>query len=341
KDMLRKRKLSMKGRKCELIERLQLSDLSTSELKMKLRREGLNEVGSKTELIRKVQKLHSKGKEIQGIDTVKDAHRKRGNPWMVLPPMNCNGCGCQVTNNDAMSHLDSCWFTNDGEPNVYLLHAKSADWAEKFELYMAVPLNGSFKDVDLSLRFTWLQCCYGHLSGMEIYSSNAFNNLKETDKDPDPIVTLNSRYYNVEGLSVCENERPMETLLLEYIQDGIQILYEYDAGFTTSILIHNFGKRCLKRPLREETTTTKILMPVMRNEMLTIPCEKCYKKSTLFFMDDEPYDSEDDVSDSDFGMKFFCSDRCALSLGFRRHTLKPFLNSPRSGSCDYRGLNYF
>jgi len=48
----------------------------------------------------------------------------------------------------------------------------------KFELYLAVPIDGSFNDVDLSIRLTWMQCCYGHLSGMEIYSPKAFDNLK-------------------------------------------------------------------------------------------------------------------------------------------------------------------
>jgi len=34
----------------------------------------------------------------------------------------------------------------------------------------------------------------------------------------------------------------MQTPLHEYLQDGVRILYEYDAGFTTSLVIDNLGE---------------------------------------------------------------------------------------------------
>jgi len=61
KEILRERQLPIGGRKSELVERLQLSDLSVSELKIKLKRVGLSDHGSKLDLVRRMQKEKGKG----------------------------------------------------------------------------------------------------------------------------------------------------------------------------------------------------------------------------------------------------------------------------------------
>ncbi|XP_006825468.2 uncharacterized protein LOC102800868 [Saccoglossus kowalevskii] len=346
KEMLRKRHLPIGGNKNELVDRLKLSDLNVSELKIKLKKEGLSVNGSKPDLVKRLLKV--RGKRTKNCDQIEVpvttmAVKPAGNPWKVPLLMKCGGCGQSVPNSDKLSHLDSCWFTNDGPSDVYLLHARSVNWAEKFELYLAVPLNGSFEDIDLLLQFTWMQCCFGHARSLDIYAANVFTNLKDTDDDPDPVMTLTSTY----GLMVDDDIGPMDTALRQYLQNGVRMMYEYGGDYNTSIFVDYIGERRLKRPLQEEKAHAKTIRPVMRNEMLVMPCEHCYKKSTMFFMDDSPYDSDESDEDSfnedgddDCGMKFFCSKACSIFQGHRRRVLKPFLNSPRSGICNYKGKTY-
>ncbi|XP_006813959.1 uncharacterized protein LOC102808488 [Saccoglossus kowalevskii] len=347
KEMLRKRHLPIGGNKNELVERLKLSDLNVSELKIKLKKEGLPVNGSKPDLVKRLLKV--KGQRAENYDQIQDNNgtpkpvKPSGNPWKVPLSMKCGGCDQSVPNSDKLSHLDGCWFTNGGPSDVYILHARSVNWAEKFELYLAVPLDASFEDIDLLLRFTWMQCCFGHARSLDIYAANAFTNLKDTDDDPDPVMTLTSTY----GLMDDDDIGPLDTPLRQYLQDGVRMMYEYGGDYTTSIFVDYIGERRLKRPLQQEKANTKIIRPVMRNEMLVMPCEHCYKKSTMFFIDDSPYDSDDSDEDSfnedgdDCGMKFFCSKACSVYQGHRGRVLKLFLNSPRSGICTYTGKNYF
>jgi len=78
------------------------------------------------------------------VFTVKGVPTEPDNPWMTPAPMNCNGCGSQVPNADKQSHLGSCWFTSDNQPDIYLLHAKSADWAGK------LPINIQLEYISIS-----------------------------------------------------------------------------------------------------------------------------------------------------------------------------------------------
>ncbi|XP_006813960.1 uncharacterized protein LOC102808599 [Saccoglossus kowalevskii] len=285
--------------------------------------------------------------ELTGNAGTSIAVKPAGNPWKVPLSMKCSGCRQSVPNSDKLSHLDECWFNNDGPSDVYLLNARSVYWAEKFELYLAVPLDASFEDIDLLLRFTWMQCCFGHARSFDVYAADAFTNLKDTDDDPDPVMTLTTAY----GLMVGDDIGPIDTPLRQYLQDGVRMTYDYGGNYTTSIFVDYIGERRLKRPLQQEKANVKIIRPLIRNEMLVMPCAHCYRKSTMFFMDDGPYDSDEsdddnddnvrEEDDDDCGMKFFCSKACSISQGHRGRVLKPFLNSPRSGICTYRGKNYF
>lgn len=51
-------------------------------------------------------------------------------------------------------------------------------FAGMFELYIAVPFQGSFIDIDISLRFTWMQCCLtDHYRVMKIYNEGDFKKV--------------------------------------------------------------------------------------------------------------------------------------------------------------------
>ncbi|XP_077865037.1 uncharacterized protein LOC144350842 [Saccoglossus kowalevskii] len=94
-----------------------MSDLSLTELKLRIRKEGLCDTGSKKSLVTRLQRKN--GSEV---------HRN----WLDIDPnMSCRKCLRSVPSRDTLSHLDDCWFTRDGSPDVYLLHVKSGGWAVK------------------------------------------------------------------------------------------------------------------------------------------------------------------------------------------------------------------
>ncbi|XP_070568842.1 uncharacterized protein [Ptychodera flava] len=347
KDMLRARGIYISGKKTELIERLQLSDLSQCELKNQLKKFGLSQSGSVPDLVKRLQAHKNKTRETGStlIDAVEIPQPQRSNPFKDPWPMMCRGCGQVVPNSEKMAHVDSCWF-QDGQPNVYFMHAESRYWGGRFELLMAFPLGGSFKDIDMALRFTWMQCCNGHRSEMDIYSAQEIQNSLETGKQPKEVVMLNSRF--IDGLQDLYPEKPMETPLQTYTEVGGRMFYAYDVFDETTIDIKTISLKCLKRPLYspfDDFTRSKHIL--MRNELVEIPCFNCTSPCKFFGIPEMRWSEDDQVNnnnngdDDDDDIKFFCSKPCGKSAGFRSPQLKPFLNSPRSGCCKYTGQNYF
>ncbi|XP_006814076.1 uncharacterized protein LOC102803179 [Saccoglossus kowalevskii] len=327
KMLCRERFIPVTGRKAELIGHLELLDLSDDDLKVELDKHGLFIGGSKPGMVRRLvqAKRKEKRRSLSISISPHNCHnyipRQLINPWDVEVPMECGGCGKHVPNSDKLSHLDGCWFTSDGSPDVHLFHAKSPNWAGKFEIYISVPLHGSFKDIDMSLRFTWMQCCLStHSRNMELYTHSNFQK--------DPAIIIKSTKDALE-CTPGSTERPLETELHGYLQDDDTIMYDYgstDDENGTPVTVEHLGKRRLRPP----HTIYGLLSSrhvIMRNNMPVIPCMRCSMKSSF-------------VVGIGCGQRFFCSRLCCEFIGHRAEELKPFLNSPRSGSCDYHGFDF-
>ena len=187
---------------------------------------------------------------------------------------NCFVCGKTAAKTAMKNHILK--EHNAGEERCRLIKAEGA-YNKDYWLFFTVPLEASLSSVDTFLRKIWCECC-GHLSQFRS-GGVTFGNTKK-----------------ISSLAI-----------------GDTLLYEYDFGSTTEILLTVIDE--ISRPKQRE----KICL-LARNEPHESICDECGAPATVV----NAWEGE-----------LLC-DECAKNVEDEA-ALLPIVNSPRCGECGYCG----
>jgi len=171
---------------------------------------------------------------------------------------------------------------NEGGEKCYLLRAESVYKGWPHWLLFSVPLTAELDDIDDFLRKIWCECC-GHLS----------------------------------SFSSGNNELPM-AMKIARLDIGDRLLYEYDFGSTTEIILTVVEK--IKRPKQQG----KVQL-IARNVMPAEVCSICGKKEAAY------------VDVGEWFERVIACKNCAEKNKYADTNWMPLTNSPRSGVCGYDG----
>lgn len=131
----------------------------------------------------------------------------------VLLSGTCAICKATVNKKDVKKHLQTCMRENGRDENTsgrknppagvfHLLIEGYGLSGDLYWMHLKVPGSARFRDLDMFLRSTWLECC-GHMSAF-------------SDK---------------------EGDIEMSAKLEEVLRPGEKLAYEYDFGSTTELLL--------------------------------------------------------------------------------------------------------
>ncbi|GHV37001.1 hypothetical protein FACS1894187_12700 [Synergistales bacterium] len=187
---------------------------------------------------------------------------------------NCFICGKTAGKTAIKNHVSK--EHNSGDEPCYLIKAEGA-YDKDMWLFFTVALDASMSAVDNFLRQIWCECC-GHMSAFRV------------------------------GGREFGKARKIETL-----QGGDSLMYEYDFGSTTEIVISVVGE--ISRPKQKE----KVQL-LARNAPPQELCERCGASATVI----NAWENER-----------LC-DKCAEEIEDDA-ALLPLVNSPRCGECAYDG----
>lgn len=201
----------------------------------------------------------------------------------------CRLCGKTFGQAQMTQHVKSCLRKRGQGGHILILvqHVSRLFW-----VYMTLPASIDLTELDWILRDLWLECC-GHLSA---FSDGMVSYLA----DPEP---------SFPGMS--PEEKGMDVPLKTALQTTGRLIYEYDFGSTTELIIRLIGVNVVGG---DEAV-------VARNDPPAIDCLQCGKPATIFMMENwepEPY-----------------YEACGTK-GEEVMTL-PVINSPRMGVCAYTG----
>ncbi len=189
---------------------------------------------------------------------------------------NCFICGKTSAKTTMKNHIIKDH--NEGDEKCYLIKAEGA-YNKDYWLFFTVPLEASLDTVDKFLRQIWCECC-GHMS--------AFHN----------------------GGQAFGKTRKVSALTI-----GDQLLYEYDFGSTTEILLTIIEE--ITRPKQREKACL-----LARNEPLSETCDTCDKPATYVNV---------------WENTLVC-DKCSENVEDEAALLS-IVNSPRCGECGYEGAD--
>lgn len=187
---------------------------------------------------------------------------------------NCFMCGKDAGKTAMKNHIMKTH--NEGDENCFLIKAEGA-YDKDYWLFFTMPTDATLSAVDDFLREIWCECC-GHLSA---FRSN--------------------------GRQVGKSKK------LSTFDKGDTLLYEYDFGSTTEILLTVVDE--LSRPKQRE----KVLL-LARNEPHNESCDGCGTPAEYF---------------NAWEGGCFC-EKCADESEDNEAFL-PIVNSPRCGVCGYDG----
>ncbi|MBO6185046.1 MAG: hypothetical protein J6O88_10240 [Chryseobacterium sp.] len=153
-------------------------------------------------------------------------------------------------------------------------------------IYLLVDGEAKMKDIDGFLKDIWLDCC-GHMSEFE-------GRIAKSRK------------------------------LVDILEKGMDVGYEYDFGSTTYLQIKVVEEFSYKSP--------KKIYLLSRNEPLKLMCHTCKEQPASVMCSVEQWEDQEHM---------FC-DECAtkheeVCEDFADYAALPIVNSPRMGECGYEG----
>lgn len=224
----------------------------------------------------------------------------------------CKYCGKEYTKGGMLRHLQACknremkLTEEKGKRRCrYFQITISAKYAKAYWLIVETSENTTLKELDQFIRDIWVECC-GHLSAFTIHGT-------EYESNPDM-----SGFWGTSA-------RNMNYRLRDVVDVGDSILYEYDFGSTTELVLSIHS-------CREGEKKDNDIVILSRNNPPKIICSNCeqneakwvdvtghYEEGT--FWCDECLDAKND-EDKEYDELEFLLSVC---------------NSPRMGVCGYEG----
>ncbi|MDR2841972.1 MAG: hypothetical protein LBV52_02090 [Spirochaetaceae bacterium] len=212
-------------------------------------------------------------------------------PVKIELPGNCFLCGEELTKTKMRNHVLKHHLSGTSGETTMFIKAEGG-YQKKYWLLLDVAFSGDLGDLDWFLREIWLECC-DHCSGFRPASHKFDFGTYE-----------------------------METEISE-LSKGLELLYSYDYGSTTELLISFLGYGV--RPPQGE----KVRL-LARNVPLNDICVECGKPATVF--------CPDCYEDVNWVMKnaYYCKE-CGATHNPSHEYLQSITNSPRNGVCAYGG----
>lgn len=172
-------------------------------------------------------------------------------------------------------------------------------------MHLILPASATLRDLDLFLRYTWLECC-GHLSAFTINGISY-----DSHKTEDPFFAM-----------LQDGDRDMAEKLGTILVPGLTFSHEYDFGTTTSLRIRvisagTFGKSGKKQ-----------VELLVRNDPPDIRCETCGAKATVV------------CGYCQWNKEAWFCNTCSKKHAkgeCGEDSFLPVVNSPRAGQCAYEG----
>lgn len=190
------------------------------------------------------------------------------------------------------THLDKCKIKHEidnkniekNNTNKIFYILVEDKYSKAFWFYLDADEKATLKKIDQLLRDIWLECC-GHLSQFRIGN----------------------------------REKPMSLKLSSFMEEGLELNYEYDFGSTTYLTLKVLSKR-------DGSLGKELLRIDAINKMPEIKCSFCDNDAEFLC----PFCFEEDMCN-----KCLKKHSCAQEEG--EETMLPIVNSPRAGVCGYDG----
>ncbi len=235
----------------------------------------------------------------------------------------CQGCGEKAPQPKMLEHLQSCrelahqgkraGSSRKPKPVLRLL-IEGLDRPE-YWLVVDTRTESTFRDLDLFLRQTWVECC-DHLSQFTVLSAGGGRRGRSRKR----VLIRDDRCFSgggaFLGLGGPKGKRMSEPLDV-YLEPGAICYYEYDFGSPTELELTVVAE--LQRPLPKGDVQL-----LARNVPPEIHC-RCGKPAKHLCFECQ------------FTDEGWLCDRCAKKHGCGEEMLSPIPNSPRLGVCGYTG----
>ena len=225
----------------------------------------------------------------------------------------CKFCGKEYTKGYMVRHLTSCkerrsaLEAETGKRTCgYYELVITARYDKDYWLIIEMRETATLADLDDFLRDIWLECC-GHLSAFDIYGERY-----ESDTEG--------------ALFWGESVKGMNHKLSEVFEVGMDIMYEYDFGSTTELVIHVQDYRW------GYYKQDKKLTILSRNNAFSFVCGKCGKEPAEWFCPYRMYDGWENP--------FLCEE-CSELPENEDETMLAVCNSPTMGVCGYNGSTIY
>ncbi len=208
---------------------------------------------------------------------------------LQFPKSKCQICNSEYAAKDMKRHIKACLKkhlkdTKNKKAGYYMLHIYS-NFTKNYFLYLLASQTTQLKRLDTFLRDIWLECC-GHMSA---FFDRGFNEI------------------------------PMSNTLLQLSKTSKDIIYQYDFGSTTELLINIIDTY-------NGPAGFKDIIILARNAQFLIPCDICGKEPAVKICPECQWNDEG----------WLC-EKCARGHECEEEILLPVCNSPRSGVCGYQG----
>lgn len=232
----------------------------------------------------------------------------------------CKYCKKEYTRSGMLRHLQAC-----KKRNVKLAEERGkrrcryfqiviyGKYVKNYWLIVETSENTTLKELDKFIRDIWVECC-GHLSAFTI-------NEERYESCPDT-----GGFWGIPA-------KNMNYRLKDVVDVGDSILYEYDFGSTTELILDIHS-------CREGEKKNNEIVILSRNNPPKIVCSNC-KQNTAKWVDPEGYYE---------GLPFWC-DECLDTendydddeerVYYEPDFLLPVCNSPRMGVCGYEGSDIY
>ncbi len=225
----------------------------------------------------------------------------------------CKYCGKEYTRPYIMRHLASCKKRaaalekeqNDTPCGYYELFIYGK-YENAYWMVIEIKEDDTLRDLDQFLRDIWLECC-GHLSSFFI-NGVLYDSMLGDDMF----------FYGSEP-----NRSMKDYQLKEVLKTEMKILYQYDFGSTTELVIE---VRNYRKGFKQKEDITIL----SRNNPPVYMCSNCGKKPAVFVCPSCIYEGEG----------LLCK-KCAKKYECDEDILLPVCNSPRMGVCGYEGSTYY
>lgn len=230
----------------------------------------------------------------------------------------CKYCGKEYTRGGMLRHLSSCknrkicLEKETGKRRCrYFQIVIYGKYSKDYWLIIEISENTTLNELDQFIRNIWVECC-GHLSAFEIHGVQ-YEKYPNTDRFWGPPA------------------KNMNYRLKDVVNVGDRMLYEYDFGSTTELIMDIHSARDGEKGKYE-------IVILSRNNPPKIVCSNCGQNEAKWvnpegYYDGNPFWCEECLRETDNEIEESEYDELEFLL--------PICNSPRMGVCGYEGSEIY